>query len=91
MSLIDLTGQAVRKNPEQMLDHLSNFDLDLKFSAGIWYMSPASSRFHDKYKPDLEIERRLEIAAGLADFGLSGIEAHYPNEINHNNKKNNKK
>ena len=85
MSLTDLTGQTVRRNPEQMLDHLSNFDLDLKFSAGIWYMSPANSRFHDKYKPDLEIERRLEIAANLADFGLSGIEAHYPNEINHSN------
>ena len=85
MALPDLKDQATRRTPDQMLEHLKRFDLDLKFSAGIWYMSPPNSRFHDKYKPDLDIERRLEIVAGLADEGLSGIEAHYPNEINSDN------
>ncbi len=68
-----------------MLAHLQSFSLELKFSAGIWFFSPAFSRFHDKYQPDLSIERRLEVAAGLQKFGLSALEAHYPNEINEDN------
>lgn len=85
MPLRDLRQQAVRRDPAQLLEHLRSFRLDLRFSAGIWYFSPAGSRFHDKYKPDLPIERRLEIAAGLKDYGLAGLEAHYPNEINEDN------
>lgn len=85
MPLPDLRPQAVRRTPEQMLEHLRSFELDLKFSAGIWYFSPPASRFHAKYKPDLGLERRLEIAAGLKDAGLAGLEAHYPNEVNEDN------
>ena len=85
MALPDLRNQAIRRTPAQTIDHLQCFDLDLKFSAGIWYLSPAGSRFHDTYKGDLSIEARLEIAAKLVDSGLSGIEAHYPNEINDDN------
>src|SRR3972149_3093778 len=85
MALVDLRTQAVRRTPQQMLEHLRSFDLDLKFSAGIWFFSPFNSRFHDKYQPDRTIEQRLEIAAGLADYGLSALEAHYPNEINEDN------
>lgn len=33
----------------------------------------------------MNIEERLEIAAKLGDYGLSGIEAHYPNEISEDN------
>lgn len=47
--------------------------------------SPADSRFHEKYTVDINIEERLEIAAKLGDYGLRGIEAHYPNEINEDN------
>jgi len=68
-----------------MLAHLKSFELDLRFSAGIWYFSPSNSRFHDKYKPDLNIEQRLEIAASLKDYGLAGLEAHYPNEVSNDN------
>lgn len=64
---------------------MRSFELTPRFSAGIWYFSPAASRFHAKYGPDLTIEQRLEIAAGLAKFGLEGLEAHYPNEINEGN------
>ncbi len=85
MALPDLRSQTVRRTPEEMLAHLNAFELNLRFSAGIWYFSPPFSRFHAKYKPDLEIERRLEIAAGLADYGLAGLEAHYPNEVNEEN------
>ena len=85
MALPDLRDQARRRDPDGLLAHLRNFELDLKFSAGIWFFSPPFSRFHAKYQPDLDIEQRLQIAAGLADDGLVALEAHYPNEINEEN------
>jgi xylose isomerase len=85
MALRDLRQQVVRRTREQMLAHLKSFELDLRFSAGIWYFSPPNSRFHDKYKPDLNIEQRLEIAASLKDYGLAGLEAHCPSEVNNDN------
>ncbi|MHC5008240.1 MAG: TIM barrel protein [Planctomycetota bacterium] len=85
MAIADLRSQATRRAGPQLLDHLKSFELDLKFSAGIWFFSPPFSRFHAKYQPDLSIEQRLEIAATLADDGLRGVEAHYPNEINEDN------
>jgi xylose isomerase len=87
MPLLDLRPQAVRRTPEQLVEHLKSFHLDLKFSAGIWFFSPSDSRFHEKYGPDLSIEQRLEIARGLKKYGLAGLEAHYPNEINEENEK----
>ncbi|MCK4872025.1 MAG: TIM barrel protein [Phycisphaerales bacterium] len=85
MALVDLRTQATRRDPQQLLAHLNSFELDLKFSAGIWYFSPGGSRFHERYGDELTIEQRLEIAAGLADYGLAAMEAHYPNEINEDN------
>jgi len=85
MAIADLRSQATRRTGPQLLDHLNHFELDLKFSAGIWFFSPPFSRFHAKYQPDLSIEQRLEIAATLADEGLRGLEAHYPDEINEDN------
>lgn len=85
MPRIDLRNQATRRSPEELIAHLNDFELDLKFSAGIWFFSPFDSRFHGKYKADLDLEQRLEIAAGLKDYGLTGLEAHYPNEVNEDN------
>ena len=85
MALADLRPQATRRDPQQMLQHLRSFELELKFTAGIWYFSPPGSRFHARYGAEQDIERRLEIAAGLGDYGLAGLEAHYPNEINEEN------
>ena len=85
MALRDLRQQAIRRSPGELLAHLNSFELDLKFSAGIWYFSPPNSRFHDKYGREIDIAQRLEIAAGLKDYGLGGLEAHYPNEINEDN------
>lgn len=81
----DIRGQAAVRTPEQLIKHMKTFRLQPKFSAGIWYFSPANTRFHDKYKPDLSIEERLNIAAEMRKDGLEGIEAHYPNEINEDN------
>lgn len=85
MALPDLRPQATRRTPQELLAHLKAFELDLRFSAGIWYFSPPFSRFHAKYKPDIDIAERLDIAAGLADYGLAGLEAHYPNEVSEEN------
>lgn len=85
MALPDLRPQAARRTPPDLVAHLKAFKLDLRLSAGIWYFSPPFSRFHAKYKPDFDIEERLDIAAGLADYGLSGLEAHYPNEVSEEN------
>jgi xylose isomerase len=85
MALIDIREQAKRRTPEELVEHLNSFELDLKFSAGIWYFAPGGGRFHDRYVPDQSIEARLEVAARLADYGLKGMEAHYPNEINEDN------
>jgi len=85
MGLPDLRPQARRRTPEEMLEHLRTFELELKFSAGIWYFSPPASRFHTTYQAKHDIEERLEIAARLGDYGLAGMEAHYPNEINEDN------
>ncbi|MBU0640232.1 MAG: TIM barrel protein [Planctomycetes bacterium] len=85
MALRDLRQQAIRRSPGELVAHLNSFELELKFSAGIWFFSPPNSRFHDKYGREIDIEARLEIAAGLKDYGLGALEAHYPNEVNEDN------
>jgi len=85
MALPDLRAQAVRRSSAELLQHMNSFELDLRFTAGIWYFSPFAGRFHARYSATRSIEERLEIAAGLKDYGLVGLEAHYPNEINEAN------
>lgn len=85
MPLVDLRAQATRRAPQETLKHLQSFELEMKFSAGVWFFSPAGGRFHDRYAPALDIEKRLEIAASLGDYGLKAMEAHYPNEISEDN------
>ena len=85
MGMIDLRDQAKRRTPEELIKHLETFELELKFSAGVWFFSPGGGRFHERYGPELSIAERLEIAAELADYGLAAVEAHYPNEINEDN------
>jgi xylose isomerase len=85
MGLVDLRSQATRRTPEALLEHMKTFELDLKFSAGVWFFAKGGIRFHEAYGPPLTIAERLDIAAGLADYGLAGMEAHYPNEINDEN------
>ena len=85
MPISDIRDQARRRTPEELIAHLKSFELDLKFSAGVWFFAPGGGRFHDKYIDPMTIEERLEIAAKMKDFGLSGLEAHYPNEVNEDN------
>jgi len=83
--VIDLRSQTVRRTPEELVKHMESFELDLKFSAGVWFFAPGGGRFHERYVDDLSIEERLNKAAELSDYGLSGVEAHYPNEVNEDN------
>lgn len=85
MRRTDLKRQRERRSPEQLVQHLKSFNLDLRFSAGVWYFSPGGGRFHDRYIKEMPIQERLERAAKLKDYGLKGLEAHYPNEINEKN------
>jgi len=81
----DLRYQAKRRSREELLRHLESFELDLKFAVGIWYFSPGGGRFHDRYVPDIPLEQRLEMAAEWSRWGVRGIEAHYPTEVNEGN------
>jgi xylose isomerase len=85
MGFCDLRPQAVRRTSEELVQHLNRFELDLKFSAGVWFFAPGGGRFHDRYTPEMTIEERLDVAASLADYGLVALEAHYPNEVNEEN------
>jgi len=83
--LPSLKYQTNRRSPAELVKHLDSFSLDLKFSVGIWYFRPAGGRFHDRYVPEATITERLEMAAQMARFGVKGIEAHYPAEVNFEN------
>ncbi len=82
--LTDLRGQRLARDPEQMISNLQG-DFSLRFSVGIWYFTPGGGRFHDRFVPEASLEERLEMAAGMADLGVTGIEAHYPTEVNEEN------
>lgn len=83
--LPDLRYQRRRRGKEELIKHMSEFKLDLKMSVGIWYFAPSGGRFHERYVPEKSVEERIEMAKGLADYGITGIEAHYPVEINFDN------
>lgn len=85
MALVDLRDQAKVRNPDELLKHLQTFNLELKFSAGVWYFAPSGGRWHERYVPDMPMEQRLELAASLKSYGLQAVEAHYPNEVNEDN------
>jgi xylose isomerase len=85
MPFVDLRDQKQRRDPQELLDHLNSFELDLKMSVGIWYFTPGGGRFHAPYVEPQSVEARLEMAAEMARFGIKGIEAHYPTEVNEEN------
>ena len=85
MPFVDLRQQATPRTPDEMVKHLESFEMKLEFTAGIWFLTPSDSRFHGRYKEDLSLEERFEIAHSLKDSGLVALEAHYPNEVNENN------
>ena len=83
--LRDLRYQKQRRTLTELLEYFGQKPLAPKFSVGIWYFTPGGGRFHDRYVPEATIGERLELAAELAEFGVTGIEAHYPAEVNEGN------
>jgi xylose isomerase len=86
MSLIDLRNQKIIRENNEMLKQLTNFKLDPKFSAGVWFFFPSGGRFHEAYVKKGSIQDILRKIAIFYDKGLIDssfrLEAHYPNEIN---------
>lgn len=83
--IIDTTYQETRRNKEELIKHMNTFDLEIKPSVGIWYFTPVGGRFHDSFVPFKSIAERIEMAAGMAKYGVKAIEAHYPAEVNEEN------
>lgn len=83
--MIDLRSQTMRRDADEMLKHLKEFSIEPKFSAGVWFFAPGGGRFHDPYVEEMTTEEILEIAADMAQYGLRGLEAHYPKEVNEDN------
>ena len=83
--IIDLRYQTQRRSAAEMLAHLNSFELELKCSVGIWYFTPGGGRFHEAYVEPKTIPERIEMAAEMARYGIRGIEAHYPLEVNEEN------
>lgn len=86
MPFISHAHQRTPRTTEELIAHMRSSALDLKFSAGVWFFFPAGLRFHERYGPPGSVEEILERAAKLKQYGLQAIEAHYPNEINDDNK-----
>lgn len=83
--MINVIYQFKRRKKEELIEHMNDFNLDLKMSVGIWYFTPGGGRFHEAYIEGKDIPQRLEMAASMAKFGIKAIEAHYPLEVNEEN------
>jgi xylose isomerase len=83
--LVDIRHQALRRNATELLLHMQRFSLDLKFTVSLSHLVAPSSRFHDGYREPLTVPERLTELAHVAEDGVVGIEAVYPNEINEDN------
>jgi len=81
----DLRSQMIRRTGEDFLEHMENFSVQPKFSAGVWFFAPGGGRFHDRYVPTMTIPEIIDITGPLAEYGLMGLEAHYPKEANEDN------
>ena len=85
MAVVDIRPQAKRRTKDELIKHLNEFSLELNFSAGVWLVAPGGGRFHDRYTPNMTIPEKLDAMGELAEYGLKGVEAHYPGEVNEDN------
>ena len=83
--LRDLRDQRIIRSRQELVEHMNSFKLDLNMSVGIWYFTPGYSRFHEPYVQVKSVEENLKMAEELAAYGITGIEAHYPAEVNFDN------
>ena len=85
MPIVDHRAQSTIRTGQALVDHLNSFSLDLQFTAGVWFFAPGGGRFHDAYVEPISMEEKLEKALAMQKYGLVGLEAHYPNEVNEDN------
>jgi len=83
--MIDLRIQRKRRTVEELIEHLETFNLEIKFSTNLKYLSPLPNPYHERYAQTLSVEERLEMVAKLKDYGLNALELTYPDDINDNN------
>lgn len=83
--LPDLRYQTKFRNRDELIKHMNSFNLEPKISVGIWYFTPGGNRFHEPVVEQKTVEERIQMAYKLKDIGVTGIEAHYPDEINWDN------
>jgi len=84
-NFLDCRNQKISRDKQDLIDHMNKFELKLNTSVGIWYFNPGGGRFHERYVKEKTIAEKLEIAAEMAQYGITGIEAHYPFEANEEN------
>ncbi len=84
-TLRDLSYQKKARTRDELVAHMKSFTLERRLSVGIWYFTPAGGRFHEPYVKPATIKERLDMAAGMAKYGVTGIEAHFPDEVNFDN------
>ena len=77
MGLQNLQYQKSFLNFEQMLARLQQFQMEIKPTVGMWYLSPSGSRFHEPYGEAIDIPERIDMLAEMACLGVKGLEAHY--------------
>ena len=87
--MLDLRSQKKMRTPEEMLKHLKETSLELRFSIGVWYFYPGGGRFHDSYIEKGTIADCIEKIKSMRDAKIIDetlcLEAHYPNEVNRDN------
>lgn len=83
--LRDLRSQKRIRTRDDLIAHMKSFKLEMKMSVGIWYFTPGGGRFHEPYVEQKTVKDRLKMAEELAGYGITGIEAHYPDEVNFDN------
>jgi len=83
--IINTKYQKIRRDKDELIEHMSTFNLKIRPSVGIWYFTPGGGRFHDSFVSPKDIPEKIEMAAGMAKYGVEAIEAHYPSEVNEEN------
>ena len=68
--MLDTKHQSQRRSKDELIKHMESFKLDLKISVGIWYFTPGGGRFHEAYVKSKDIPERLEMAVGMAKYGV---------------------
>jgi xylose isomerase len=83
--IINTKYQKIQRDKDELIEHMSTFNLKIRPSVGIWYFTPGGGRFHDSFVSPKDIPEKIEMAAGMAKYGVEAIEAHYPSEVNEEN------